>query len=345
MNIASIVRRLTGVILGTWLTYSQITPTTASEHRECVGRYELTLPDDFEVATTRLKIREKYVEHTTEFPDGEIAPLSSFIANGDFQITRGLSKSDYERIMSDVRAGLREYDDYVRLSNVRTGRMDTVAFLGSRSGEFYLYKGDFFVSFHTADFSTATGEDAAKNVNAQLMSTLSGLKFREIGSVPREAGDCLPYLFIRKERIDARKIGVTFRLERHPDVTIFILDDASRAKANLTSRQKNEFAWKYSGLGVQVELDHEPVPFHTVDLDGRNGVSSFGTITRNDGTTDYGYLATVQGDPNAPLDTPDLMLLVQRTAKYAKGNPPISPEELKRMAKDIAASVKRRPVQ
>jgi hypothetical protein len=178
-----------------------------------------------------------------------------------------------------------------------------------------------------------------------LMSTLSELKFREVGSIPREAGDCLPYLFIRKEKIEVRKIGVTFRLESHPDVTIFILDDASRAKANLASRQKNEFVWKYSGLGTQVKLDHDPLPFHTVELDGRRGVSSFGKITPDDGTTDYCYLVTVQGDPNAAVDTPGLTLLVQRTAKYAKGNRPVSKNEFKQFANDIAASIKRRPIQ
>jgi hypothetical protein len=345
MNIALIRNRLVGVILGTWLTYSLILPAMASEHRECVGRFELTLPGNVEAATTKFIFGRSYVEHSIEFHDGQPAPLSSFFSDGDFQIGRGISKSDYQRIMSDVRAGLKKSDDYEPVSDVLTGREDTVAFMGSRFGEFYLYRGDVFVSFHTASSSASLGEDVASKVHARLMATLSGMKLRGVGEIPQAAGDCLPYVFVRKEKNDARKIGVTFQLESHPDVTILIIDDTSRAKASLTSRQKNEFMWKYSGLGTQVKLDHDPLPFHTIELDGRQGVSSFGTITRDDGTTDFGYLATVQGDPNDSVDAPDLTLLVQRTSRYAKGNPPVSKDELKKLAKEIAASIRRRPVQ
>jgi hypothetical protein len=85
------------------------------------------------------------------------------------------------------------------------------------------------------------------------------------------------------------------------------------------------------------------MPYHSVTLDGREGIATSATITRDDGATDFGYLATVQGDPNASVDTPDLLLLVELTATNAKDNPPVSAEDIDGIGKAISASIKRRP--
>lgn len=103
--------------------------------------------------------------------------------------------------------------------------------------------------------------------------------------------------------------------------------------------------WGYEyGIGKRIKL-HGLMPYRSVKLDGREGIATSATITRDDDSTDYGYLATVQGNPNASIDTPSLLLLVERNAKYAKGNPPVTAAELQQIAEGIAASVKRRPVQ
>lgn len=81
----------------------------------------------------------------------------------------------------------------------------------------------------------------------------------------------------------------------------------------LTSRQKNEFVWTSEfGAGKSVKL-RGAVPWRSVKLDGRKGVGSFGTITRKNDSTHSDYLVAVQGDPDAPTDTPDLLLYVERT--------------------------------
>jgi hypothetical protein len=69
-------------------------------------------------------------------------------------------------------------------------------------------------------------------------------------------------------------------------------------------------------------------------------------LTRQDDQIDYGYLAASAGDHLAKEDTPRLMLYVIRDAKnaQAKGIEPIGKDEFFKLAKDIAASVKRRPV-
>ena len=90
---------------------------------------------------------------------------------------------------------------------------------------------------------------------------------------------------------------------------------------------------------------HGIMPYRSVTLDRREGIATSATITRDDDSTDYGYLATVQGDPSATVDTPNPLLLVERNAKYTNGNPPVSAEELDQIAEGIARSIKRRPIQ
>lgn len=101
--------------------------------------------------------------------------------------------------------------------------------------------------------------------------------------------------------------------------------------------------WGYDyGIGKQIKL-HGVMPYLSVTVDGREGVAASAIITRDDGATDFGYLATVQGDPNAPVDTPDLLLLVERTAANSKGRSPVSAEDIDEIGKAISASIKLRP--
>jgi hypothetical protein len=348
------IRALMHISLYVFSACSFITLAVADERHECVGHYELALPDKADIATTTSRIFGKSGdEHRIQFLDGQPADLSSF--NG-FEIVRDMTLSQYESLQADVKARLAKVaknDDYSVQTEIPTGQVHSIAYLGAISGGMYIYKDGQIVAFNTFSY-----QDSAA-VKHSLYEVLNGLEFRRDYEIPKGEGICMPGIFVAANGNSSRNIAVTFRLAEHPDVTIMFKEKTSSQpvnfvdvhnmpvgrQANLTSREQNEFVWKYSGLGQEVKLDHDPLPFHTVELDGRKGVSSFGTIKRDDGTTDYGYLATVQGDPNAAVDTPDLTLLIQRTAKYAKGNPLVSNEELKQIAKDIAASVKRRPVE
>ncbi|MGT2472732.1 T6SS immunity protein Tli4 family protein [Paraburkholderia terrae] len=163
--------------------------------------------------------------------------------------------------------------------------------------------------------------------------------------MPHGTGACLPGIFIASSAADDfSNIGVTFRLKEHPDVTIFFADRTAGDLSKMTSKQRNEFVWTSDAVGRVIHL-HGPLRYRPTLMAGRLGTASFATVTRYDGATDYAYLVTIQGDPKASVDTPDLELLVERTAKYAKGMPPVSGDELEQIAKAIAASVTRRPVQ
>ncbi len=61
-------------------------------------------------------------------------------------------------------------------------------------------------------------------------------------------------------------------------------------------------------------------------------------------TEDFGYLVVTQGNPDAKVDTPDLMLYVIRDAQQAikRGIKPVPKKEFFKLARQIADSVKHR---
>ena len=79
---------------------------------------------------------------------------------------------------------------------------------------------------------------------------------------------------------------------------------------------------------------------HSVNIGGREGKGLFFTIARLDGNTDYGYIASAKGGLSTGTEPSTQFLFITRTASRAKGVP-VSEDELKSMAKKIAASIKR----
>ena len=175
------------------------------------------------------------------------------------------------------------------------------------------------------------------------MDTLANLRMRQPYEIPHGTGACLPGIFVAENGTEnVTNVGVTIRLKEHPDVTIFFLDRTAGDLSKMTSRQRNEFVWTSDAVGRVIHL-HGPLRYRPTLMAGRLGTASFATVTRYDGATDYAYLVTIQGDPKASVDTPDLELLVERTAKYAKGVPPVSGDELERIAKAIAPAARESP--
>ncbi|WP_156923474.1 T6SS immunity protein Tli4 family protein [Burkholderia sp. WSM2232] len=325
----------------------------AANYHECVGRYELSLPGEVDVATTTslvfddavIRNPDKHILYPIQFPDGQQTMYSSFGFNGKFQIVRGISdawaKAFLQKSKDFVIASKREPTADQQFIEVSTGQPNSVALSGTRVSEFDRYMNGQMIVYTATSF-----EDSPEVTRKRMMNTLASLRAREPYEIPRQAGACLPGIFVAsKAANDFSNIGVTFRLKEHPDVTIFLADRSAGDLSKMTSRQRNEFVWTSDAIGRVIHL-HGPLRYRPTMMAGRSGAASFATVTRYDGATDYAYLVTVQGDPNATVDTPDLELLVQRTAKYAvKGVSPVSGEELERIAKAVAASVKRRPVQ
>ncbi|WP_322057199.1 T6SS immunity protein Tli4 family protein [Paraburkholderia sp. J63] len=198
--------------------------------------------------------------------------------------------------------------------------------------------------FYTYKNGTAIAFVATPASEQNTVYALENVRTRADGEIPPEPGVCLPGLFVSTNQPDdVRSIGVTFRLKAHPDVLIFFRDlKVLKNQPRLTSRQMNEFVWTSDfGVGKAVKL-HGVFPWRSVKLDGREGVGSFGTITRKDDSTDYGYLVTVQGNLDATTDTPDLLLYVERNAAAAQGKTPVTADEIEKIGEEVAASIKRR---
>ncbi|WP_027209560.1 T6SS immunity protein Tli4 family protein [Burkholderia sp. WSM2232] len=318
----------------------------ANGYNECVGRYALALPGPVDVATTTPQILDgEFIRNPTQFADGQPAMYSSFGFNGSFIVVqnppagwvegylkkkRHFVKLNAEKIIEDQGFFPREVD-----------ASNSFAISGDGVSEFNVYKDGRFIGFKAVSY-----DGGRALVRQRARDTFMNLHVRQPYQVPVEEGACLPGIFVSQSRaVNVSNVGVTFRLKEHPDVTIFLADRSAGDLSKMTSQQRNEFVWTSDAIGRVIHL-HGPLRYRPTMMAGRWGTASFATVTGYDGATDYAYLVTVQGDPNATVDTPDLELLVQRTARYAaKGVPPVSGDELERIAKAVAASVKRRPVQ
>jgi hypothetical protein len=175
--------------------------------------------------------------------------------------------------------------------------------------------------------------------------------------IPTEPGLCLPYGFFTAETQPA-SVGISMRLKDRQDIVIYLHDGKDlgtltppkSAKAYLSKAVQNFFY----GAVVANPLDGDLKPFRAITIDGREGLGGFGLVTRKKGSgpeafnneankdQDWGYLAYVPADPNAPPGmSSDLVFKVERFGRFAKQ--PMTEHEFRELAKTIAASIKRRP--
>jgi hypothetical protein len=75
------------------------THALAAPQQECVGRYRLTLPSEAEVAMTTAKAFTDTQIKPIRFADDLPAPLSSFIYDGKFEISRSVSQSEFDTLV------------------------------------------------------------------------------------------------------------------------------------------------------------------------------------------------------------------------------------------------------
>ncbi len=305
----------------------------------------MVFPDQVEVATTTPAVFDgKFIKYPIQFSDGQQTVYSSFAFNGKFDIFQRISESSAREFLRKskafVVASRKESNLDKQFSEIPTDQPTSFVMSGLRSSEFDIYKDGQLISYTAMSY-----DDSAEVTRKRMLNTLANLRMRRPYEIPNESGACLPGIFVASSgKDDFSNIGVTFRLKEHPDVTIFFADRTAGDLSKMTSRQRNEFVWTSDAVGRVIHL-HGPLRYRPAKMAGRLGTASFATVTRYDGATDYAYLVTVQGDPNAAVDTPDLELLVQRTAKYAKGAEPVTGDQLEAIAKAVAASVVRRPVQ
>jgi hypothetical protein len=212
---------------------------------------------------------------------------------------------------------------------------------------------------------------------ARRDSFAKNLVTRKTFEIPGPNDVCIPFAYIKDDGKKFRMVGVAMRLLDHPDVEIFFKDmDARNQEPTVASqfrgsRGQVEYFWSYYGPTLGTKLDGVLDHYHHIKLGDYTGQYAFASIARpipgNDGyeerdetdsqrksrvtkemnegkvPVDYGFMAYYQGD-ETKANEPNLMLYVIRTASraVAAGKQPVTEAELKTMAMQIAASIKRR---
>ncbi|WP_162083988.1 T6SS immunity protein Tli4 family protein [Sulfuriferula nivalis] len=184
---------------------------------------------------------------------------------------------------------------------------------------------------------------------------------RALYEIPNQPGVCFPYGFIADDGKAPRNVAVTMRLIDHPDVEVFFKDSSDYiGKADDTAEDDLKWFWTmmYNRYAKTATMDSRG--FRNITIDNHKGTGLFVTLTRYDrstyhgdvaislgapadGSTDYGYAAIVNGDPKT--NTPGQMIYVIRTASraIAQGIQPVSKEQIKDIAEQMMASIKRHP--
>jgi Tle cognate immunity protein 4 C-terminal domain len=333
--------------------------------RECVGRAELNIPGDVDVAVNSVSTLEREfkagsIQPKFEFEDGEEAGWSALSYMGRLYMSPPLSSADSVRLEAAAKQATSSAQDWVaKKKRDDDGNQLTFESLSVRSHRGVAsrvnagYEASLFVDSAMLWLSSSglgtTWEAQKKRFN----TLVDGISSRKPGEVPTSAaGICLPYAFIRDDGAPRRHIATTYRLKAHPDITIMLRDvTAAREdpKANPhiydPEAKSDDFWTRYDSAYRKSLRSVWSTPYKNIKLADSVGVESFVKIVREDGFEDYGYLVVARGDPDAKLDTPDLMLYVIQNSKSAKakGVTPLGKEAVLRIAQAIAASVKRRP--
>jgi Tle cognate immunity protein 4 C-terminal domain len=317
---------------------------------ECIGRLQIAFPTDVDVAAfvPTDRSREGFTPEAM-FLDGEPALWSDLGYLGGVRVAGQLDQVSLKQLLTQ-RMKVREKFRAVSLAGDFVDR------------SVKLQSGFGFDAQNRAHLTVAMGSTvvlwsgysglSALQREQDYLVLVRGLRERKIFSVPAEIGVCLPFAFIRDDGIPRRHIATTYRLKAHPDITI-MLRDATAARVDPKAdphvydpKAKSDDFWaRYDSAYRKSLRSVWSTPYKQIKLAGSVGVESFVKIVREDGSEDYGYLAVGRGDPDAEIDTPDLMLYVIQNSKKAKaqGVTPLDKDAVLKMAQTIAASVKRRP--
>jgi hypothetical protein len=345
---------------------------------ECIGRYTIGLPSEVEVAlhpTENFSRGGRAKESAHQFNDGVYNINASVYVDGTIEISKKINTDLIEKYKL---ATLKLRNERLEVKRNLAADGKSINTDWSRGAAVSIFENNRLYIFD----SVTNGKSKDDLIEAQKRRNIfiKNLSSRALFEVPEKMGLCIPYAFVKDKGDMYRDISVAMRLVDHPDVEIFFKDgNATKGKENTApefkgSRGEVEFFWSYYGPSVGNQLQGTLNHYHDIKLGGYTGKYAFATIARSnqpneprskDGETvddykarvkkeiaedkrplDYGFMAYYKGDPSK-TDEPDLMLYVIRTASraVAAGKQPVSEDELKLMALQIAASVKRRPVE
>ncbi|BEV13394.1 T6SS immunity protein Tli4 family protein [Herbaspirillum sp. DW155] len=328
---------------------------------DCVGRMKISIPGDADIAITPTKaVLEDSSSARFFFSDGVRAGYSWFSYGGNIKISNQLRPSEISSFLKKAdEFGVSAREDVLtekyRRSEDPENPFETI--YANDGSKFAIRANLFFlvalvVNNHAVTLMSSVDKDQISRETEILKKIVTNIGYRANFTIPQRSGVCMPFLFVEDVENEARLAGTTYRLKDHPDITIF-LEDRSAGRPGeymrpevFTAIYKSNFFWTqdyqdYDSIENLLKFRrHNKIPFA-----GQRAVESKVRMIRTDKITeDFGYLVVTQGNPDAKVDTPDLMLYVIRDAQQAikRGIKPVPKKEFFKLARQIADSVKHR---
>lgn len=330
---------------------------------DCVGRVQLGLQGDADVAATTIEdIKRAWRPASSSFTDGQIAYWTSYEFLGGLRLIHGLLPEAQNQYMEErlkIRDSFREDSEKARHENKPYEPFSNLP-IGNKNGfgyqigdqQLFILHMDSYIFSWLGGYRGISKEEAKKNYDIAL----SGIEVRPLFKVPHKKGVCLPYAFIHDDGNTEHRIAMTYRLKKHPDVTVNLKSSSAQptpAKDDRPETATNEYNisdyWSQRMMSVnQFEtLWHRPRSMRSVRLAGHEGLASFVSVIRNKGDDpDVIYRAVARGNPDAPEAAPDIELVVEQERGNAikRNIKPLTQDEVLALAKQIAATVVVRPV-
>ncbi|WP_171939100.1 hypothetical protein [Herbaspirillum rubrisubalbicans] len=353
--IRDILPRLLAVMALTQLNSSANAEEKINWRTDCVGRMQITIPGDADIAYTPSKLM--YEDDSTQiykFPDGSRAGWSWFSLGGPIRISSALTPAEVNQFRQEAKKMEKMAQAYV-LETIPKGDFERI-YLDDKS-QFAMRVNSYFIfalvlNNHGVTLQSSTEKEQVTQQSQQLKVIVANMAYRENFSIPNLPGVCMPSLFVKGAEDEGILAATTYRLKAHPDITI-LLEESTAGKPGeyerpevFTAIYKSNYFWTqryqdYDSIENLLKFRrHNKIPFA-----GQRGVESMVRMIRPDKITeDFGYLVVTQGDPDAKVDTPDLMLYVIRDAQQAikRGIKPVPKKEFFKLARQIADSVKHR---
>jgi hypothetical protein len=330
---------------------------------ECVGRMQIRLPGEADVAGYSMRrlsneIEVRVGQQQFEFSDGQEAGWSSLAYTGIVYVSNSITVTEYEALDRKVKERL----EINRLAATENRRPNGEALIfenvevASRRGLAW-HVSEFYTTFlqiqdHAFFWDVGGGAEKEKR-NSRIADTiLNGISYRRANEVPTGPGVCMPYIFIRDDGTNHRRVAMTFRLKEHPDVTV-VVDDSNSAASSAGNhnyggglgRQIDDFwiQFEQSGSVTRVESAWKSPSKRPLKFGETSGMDSFVKITRPGGVIDFGYLALAQMQRGQDEQRLQLHIISEASHAKKRGIAPVSESSFLGMAKQIAASIQHRP--
>ena len=354
-----------GILIPIWITLSifpligNATQEVWNLKDECVGRFQLNIPFDADVATyplSRIKneIQNPGGQQIFQFDDGEEAASMSLEYARQLFISSQLTRNEIDNLKSTFLQQRKILQKRFAESLSKKDREISVATLHLEQ--------DNVQAWSVADGITAlinvenvvllarfTAQDNLTSNKEDLEKFARNFKSRKMFTLPRESGVCIPFSFINDSVDNPRRISTTFRMRSHPDITISleetVIDVAPDPKESENSdikKEMNHFWSQYRNIdkGESIKSEWILPATRSVSLAGHNGEASFVKIVRKDKHVDFGYLAITKLNQGNKQKSLRLLLIQNSEYSRPKQIPPLEKNDIYRLAETIARSVK-----